>query len=146
MNKVFKEQLEIMNQQAKELASLYHDAAGKSGVSENEFWIWYALLILGGEYSQQDICDLWSLPKQTVNTIISNLTKKGFVSLETVPDTRNKKMVHLTDAGRSYGESIVMPVYQSEVHAIEQLPEQEVQTYISLLGEYITLLKNELCK
>lgn len=146
MSESIKEQLEIMNQQAKELASIYHDAAGKSGVSENEFWVWYALLVLGGEYSQQDICDLWSLPKQTVNSIVSNLAKKEFVSLEAVPGTRNRKIIQLTDAGKSYGASIVMPVYQAEIHVLEQLPDQELQTYITMLGKYISLLKNEIYK
>lgn len=109
-------------------------------------WVWYALLVLGGEYSQQDICDLWSLPKQTVNSIVSNLAKKEFVSLEAVPGTRNRKIIQLTDAGKSYGASIVMPVYQAEIHVLEQLPDQELQTYITMLGKYISLLKNEIYK
>lgn len=48
MNEHIKNQFEIMSQQVKELAALYHSAAGKSGVSDNEFWIWYTLLFLGG--------------------------------------------------------------------------------------------------
>lgn len=145
MNENFKEQLEIMNQQTKELASLYQKAASnKAGKSVNEFWIWYALLILGGEYSQQDICDTWSLPKQTVNTIVTNLVKKGYVTLEVVPGTRNRKIIRVTDEGKEYGESIVMPVYEAEVSALQQISEQERTIFISMLGKYINLLKKEI--
>lgn len=145
MNENFKEQLEIMNQQTKELASLYQKAASnKAGKSVNEFWIWYALLILGGEYSQQDICDTWSLPKQTVNTIVTNLVKKGYVTLEVVPGTRNRKIIRVTDEGKAYGENIVMPVYEAEVSALQQISEQERTIFISMLGKYINLLKKEI--
>lgn len=54
-----------------------------------------------GEHSQQDICSMWSLPKQTVNTIITHMVQKGFASLEVVPGTRNRKTIHLTEAGKS---------------------------------------------
>lgn len=92
MSEHIKGQLEKMNQQVKELASVYHAVASESGISDNEFWVWYALLILNGEYSQQDICDMWSFPKQTVNSIISNLVKKGFLVLENVPAQKTGKL------------------------------------------------------
>ncbi len=76
MNEPIKKQQGILNQQEKELAAIYHSAAIRYGISDSELWVWYALLVWGGEYSQQDICDIWSLPKQTVNSVIANLTKK----------------------------------------------------------------------
>lgn len=145
MSEHFKNQLEIMNQQVKELAALYHGAASnKAGKSVNEFWIWYALLVLGGEYSQQDICDTWSLPKQTVNTIITNLVKKGYMTLEADPGTRNRKIIRVSEEGKVYGEKIVMPVYEAEVRAIKQISEKERVVFISMLGKYIDLLKKEI--
>lgn len=146
MNEYIKKQLETLNQQVKELAAIYHDAASKSGISDNEFWVWYALLILGGEYSQQDICDTWSLPKQTINSIISNLSKKGYIFLEAAPGTRNRKIIRLSEDGKKYGENIVMGIYQAEQQSLEKMSEQERQTCIALLGNYINLLKNELNK
>lgn len=143
MDQHIKEQLKKMNQQVKELASVYHSAASKSGISDNEFWVWYALLVLEGEYSQQDICDIWSLPKQTVNSIIANMSKKELIVLETVPGTRNRKIIRLTEKGRNYGESVVMPVYEAEQRSLERMSEEERQMCIALLGKYITILKDE---
>ena len=59
MSNSVKEQIEIINQQLKELAGIYQDAVGVSDISVNEFWIWYALVVMGCEYSQHDICNSW---------------------------------------------------------------------------------------
>ena len=39
MNHTTKEQLEMINQQMKELAGIYRTAVSNLGISENEFWI-----------------------------------------------------------------------------------------------------------
>lgn len=143
MNNTVKEQLEIINQQLKELAGIYQSAVGVLDISVNEFWIWYSLVIMGGEYSQQDICSAWSLSKQTVNTIIMNMTKKGYVSLEVVPGTRNRKIIRLTEEGKKYGESIVMPVSRAEERAFEKLSDEDKIAFSAILGRYIEALKGE---
>lgn len=144
MQSSIKGQIKIIDQQMKELAGVYRGAISKSGMSENEFWIWYGLLVLDGEYSQQDLSDMWSLSRQTVNTIIGNLVKRGYVSLEVVPGTRNRKIIRLLPEGKKYGGSVVMPIFEAEVRAVGKLPEEERQACIMLLGKYIGLLKEEL--
>lgn len=144
MEKEVKTQLEILNQQIKELTAVYHQAAAGFGISDGEFWVWYALLVLDGEYSQQDICEMWSLPKQTVNSVVANMNKKGFVFLQAIPGTRNRKLIRLSDAGRDYGKRIVAHIYEAEQRTVSQLSEQERQSCIALLGKYITLLKGEI--
>lgn len=146
MTETLKKQIEAMNQQIKELAALYRNAAGRSGVSDNEFWVWYALLVLGGEYSQQDICELWSLPKQTVNSVINGLAKRGLVSLEAVPGTRNRKRICPTEAGREYGGALVLEVYGAELRALNRMTEADRETYLCLMDRYIRSLKEELDK
>lgn len=137
------EQFRKITQQIKELAAVYHSAASKAGISDNELWVWYTLLVEEGEYSQQDISDMWSLPKQTVNSVISNLAKKGFLLLEAVPGTRNRKIIRITEEGRAYGERIVMPIYQAEQRSLERMPEDDRKMCISLLNEYIRFLSDE---
>ena len=82
MGESTKKQTEVINQQIKDLVGIYRTVVGRLGMSENEFWIWYALIVMGGSYTQQDICLMWSLSKQTVNTIISNMVRKGYASLD----------------------------------------------------------------
>lgn len=136
-------QLEVINQQIKELTGLYRSAVGASGISENEFWIWYALIALEGDYSQQDICAAWSLTKQTVNSIITNMVRRGHVTLQVVPGTRNRKQICLTSAGRQYGESLVLPISQAEQRAWQRLPAQDQLACTAVMAKYIRILKEE---
>ncbi len=139
-----KEQLEVINRQIKELVGIYRGIVSRSGISENEFWIWYTLIIMNGEYSQQDICCCWSLSKQTVNTIVMHMVKKGLASLEVVPGTRNRKIIRLTDAGKAYGEEIVKPVSDAEDRALGRLPETDLIACAAIFGKYINILKEEI--
>jgi len=137
-------QLELLSQQIKELIGIYRGAVGHAGISENEFWVWYTLIVLDGEYSQQDICNMWSQPKQTINTIISHMTRKGLVSLEVVPGTRNRKIIRLTEAGRKYGESIVLPISEAEQRTYDRIPQEERTACTAALSRFISILKEEL--
>jgi len=143
LNKDIKEQIDIINQKIKEMNSLYHIAAGKSGIADGEICIWSTLLSAEEDYSQQDLCELLSLPKQTVNSLISSLSKKGYVFLEHVPGTRNRKIIRLTDEGRDYGQSRVMWIFEAEQKAMEETDPAEVQACISMLEKYIQNLKKE---
>lgn len=144
MDKAIREQLEIMNQQVKELAAVYRGIAGEFGISDNEFWVWYALLTLKGDFSQLDICEMWSLPKQTVNSIVSNLQKKDYIFLEAVHGAGKRKAIRLTEEGRRFGEAVVKKVYWAEYLTCEKMTESERETGIALLGKYIALLKESL--
>ena len=144
MKQSTKGQIDIINQKIKELNSIYHVAAAKSGISDGEICIWSALLNSDAEYSQQDLCDLLFLPKQTVNSIVSNLMKKGFVLLEHVPGTRNRKVIRLSEQGRIYGNERVMWIFRAEQEAMEGTDPKEVQVAIAMLERYITRLRKNL--
>ncbi len=139
-----KQQLDFITQQIKELFGLYRDSVSDLGISENEFWIWYSLVLFDEEYSQQDICNMWSLSKQTVNTIISNMVKKNYVTLEVVPGSRNRKIIRLTDEGRAHGESIALPIAQAEQRAFNRLPSEDRIACTAVLAKYTAILKEEL--
>ena len=139
-----KNQIDTINQKINELNSLYRTAAIKSGISDGEISIWSLLLYSQEEYSQQDLADTLYLPKQTVNSIISNLVKKRFVFLEHVPGTRNRKVVRLTKEGRAYGESRVMWIFQAEEKAMEETVPEEINACISMLENYIRRFKDEI--
>lgn len=142
MDKVIKQQLETLNQQIKELTGLYHQAAAGAGISDGEFWVWYTLLTME-EPSQQDICDLWSLPKQTVHSVVAGLARKKWVYLEMVPGTHNRKTIRMTEEGRQYGEAVIRPILELEQRTMARMSEEERQACISLLGRYISLLREE---
>lgn len=144
MDYTVKGQLEMVMQQMNELTSIYRTAVGQSGISENEFWVWYILILTDGEHSQQDICNTWFFSKQTINTIIRHMVEKGYATLEVVPGTRNRKNILLTEAGRQYGESIIMPIADAEQRTLDRMDYAEFAACIAALGKYIKTLKEEL--
>ena len=77
MNQNSQEQMERMTYQIRKHAGIYRDVVRYFGITENEFWVWYTLLVIEGDYSQQDICGIWAFSKQTVNSIISHMVKKN---------------------------------------------------------------------
>ena len=141
-----KNQIDTINQKINELNSLYRTAAIKSGISDGEISIWSLLLYSQEEYSQQDLADTLYLPKQTVNSIISNFVKKKLVFLEHVPGTRNKKVIRLTKEGREYGECRVSWIFQAEEKAMEETDPEEIKAYVSMLEKYIGRFKEEIEK
>lgn len=143
MNQTSKEQMGLLNQQYKALDSIYHNVAVKFGLSDSIFWIFYALCESGQEYTQNDLCNDWFYPKQTVNSAISKLVTDGYVWLETVPGTRNRKIVRLTDAGKRFSEQNVQVLMEAEQRAFGRLTQQERQTYLALMGKHLSFLREE---
>ena len=146
MNVSLRGHIDTINQRIKELNSLYRVAACKSEISDGEICIWSILLDSKDEYSQQDLSDILSLPKQTVNSLISNFVKKGFATLEHIPGTRNQKVIRLTDAGVRYGESNVKWIFEAEQRAMEESDPQEIEAMISLMEKYILRFRAEIDK
>lgn len=144
MNQRFKQHSELVNRQIKELFGVYRDAVKDLDVSETEFWIWYTLLGVDGEHTQQDICIKWSLPKQTVNTIMTRMRLKKYVYLEVIPGTRNRKVIRLTEAGRAYGEKMIHPITQAQEKAFAKISPEELEFVNQIIGKYIKIIKGEL--
>lgn len=144
MKIVAKAQIELINQQIKEIIGLYMTTIANSGISENEFWIWYTLIEIDGDHSQQDICRMWSLSKQTVNTIIMRIVKDGYAELEAVPGTRNRKVIRLSETGKKYGENIIRPVTRMEERALERISLEDRVACMTAFSKYIEAFKEEL--
>lgn len=144
MDKKTRDQIDLINQKTKELNALYRLAAYKSNISDGEVNIWSVLLNCDEEYSQQDLAELLSLPKQTVNSLITRMIQKEFVVLEHDPGTRNRKVIRLTEAGRHFGEQHVKWIFDAEQKAMEDTDPEEVMAYVSMLEKYISRFRKEI--
>ena len=145
MKREYKEHVELINQQIKELVGIYRDVIKHLDITESEFWIWYTLVAMDGEFTQQDISAIWSLPKQTVNTLITRMRLKKFAYLEVVPGTRNCKIVRLTEEGRRFGEKMIFPISNAEERAFENISKEELSLVTNAFSKYIGFIRKELC-
>lgn len=138
-----KEELEALYQQLKEKDAIYHDAALGFGLSDTAFLVLYVLTDSEREYTQFDLSNEWSLPKQTVNTAVIGLMKQGYVTLETISGTRNRKKICLTEKGKSIVEDDFVQLYEAEQKALARLTAQERRTYVELGRKHLAFLREE---
>lgn len=141
----YKEHVSLINKQIKELIGVYRDAVKNLDISESEFWVWYTLIAMDGKYTQQDICSMWSLPKQTVNTIITHLRLKKLAYLEAIPGQRRHKIIHLTEEGKKFGEHLVHPISSAENRVFEKFPAEQLALVSDAFAQYIEVLRREFC-
>ena len=134
----------LIMRKMREIDAIYRGAAARANIPEGELAIWLVLLHLEKECSQQDICDFFSLPRQTVNSLIANLRKKGYVCLKPAPNSRNRKPICLTESGRAFGQQKVAWIFQAEHRVREAATPEELQMVLSLLEKYIQNFRAEI--
>ena len=144
MDQNYIEQRGSISQQIKELVGVYRGAIKHLAISESEFWIWYTLVAMPGEHTQQDICAMWSLPKQTVNTAIAHMRLRRYATLEAMPRTRNRKIIRLTAEGRRFGEKVVEPIVRAEERALCRVEPEEMAMVSRIFGKYINIIREEM--
>ena len=70
---------------------IYDEYGRKNKIaSTNVLWVLYALND-DEKHSQKDICDGWSIPRTTINTIIKDLEKQQMVEMIPIFGIRRKK-------------------------------------------------------
>ena len=88
--------------------------------STNVLWILYALND-DEKHSQKDICDGWSIPRTTINTIIKDLEKQQMVEMIPIPGKRREKYVKLTEKGKEYADYVLAKLYEKEKRIFEKI-------------------------
>ena len=134
--------VELINKAIREFMRIYRAAIKRSGIAENEFRVWYTLIVMDENFSQQEICDMWSMPKQTVNSIISRMVQMNYINLECVG--KNRKVIRLTDLGKNYGETVTLPISNAEQRAFVTLPLNDQKLFIGSLSKYVEIMRREI--
>ena len=124
-----------------ELSGIYRNAAARTGLSVNEFWVWYTLMGEDREYTQQEICGICGLPKQTVNTIVRGMVRQKQVTLEKVPLDRSRKRIRLTPLGKTVGEALMANALAAERRTFDALSEEAQLGALRFLDEYLPGLR-----
>lgn len=132
--------------QEKQFDALYRNAATIFNLSDCSMWVLYYLSSSSEPLTQQDLIEKMMFPKQTINSAVISLSKKGLVELAMIPGTRNKKNVLLTEEGVSLTDSTVKKMRSAEERAVISLGEEKIEQYVSLHRELYAAMENELEK
>ncbi len=143
MSEKIEKQLTILNQLYKEQDNIYRELAAHFELSDASFWVLYAICESDQIYSQHDLCNAWFYSKQTINSAINNLIKKGYIILKPIAGTRNRKSVELTQEGKAFCETSVIPLIHAECKSLMRFQEEDRTLFLSLFKQQLTFLEEE---
>lgn len=119
----------------------YEMIARKTGIKENTLALFYALDD-GKSHSQKEICEEWMIPKTTLNTIVKECIKNGYIILNT-DHHKKEKEICLTERGQEYAKEILDQVYHLEEAAMEHTLQMASPEFIQTLEAFTAHLKEE---
>ncbi len=142
MSDVKKQMIEI-NQLSSELDGIYSDIAQSYGISDSIFWILSVLYDAEAAVSQTDLCNNWYYSKQTVNSAVASMVKKGWIELRVVPGTRNRKNIVLTEAGQNFCAKIMGETMEIEQATYSKFAEEERNIFIGMFKRLNRYMREE---
>lgn len=104
--------------------SFYDEFAKQSNVSSALLWVLYALND-GNSHTQIEISNDWELPKTTVNTVIKEIQKNGYVDLIPIKGKRREMSIVLTESGKKYADRVLVDLYKKEAEVYKALSSEE---------------------
>lgn len=121
--------------------SFYDEFAKQSNVSSSLLWVLYALND-GNSHTQIEISNDWELPKTTVNTVIKDIQKQGYVELVPIKGKRREMSIVLTESGKAFADSVLSDLYRKEEEVFKLLSPKE-QEIVMVLEKLARKLKEE---
>ncbi|SFE12889.1 DNA-binding transcriptional regulator, MarR family [Sharpea azabuensis] len=121
--------------------SFYDEFAKQSNVSSSLLWVLYALND-GNSHTQIEISNDWELPKTTVNTVIKDIQKEGYVDLVPIKGKRREMSIVLTESGKAFADNVLSDLYRKEEEVFKLLSPKE-QEIVMVLEKLARKLKEE---
>jgi len=125
------------------LDRLYDAYSKKNGLNFASILILELLRDTAQPVTQKEICNKLVLPKQFVNSIITQFWEKGYVELKEARDRRNKNVL-LTDTGREYVHTILKPLDDAEDAVLNSFTVEEVRFFMEIVDKYVKVFEAEL--
>ncbi|MGN0075816.1 MAG: MarR family winged helix-turn-helix transcriptional regulator [Parafannyhessea sp.] len=122
---------------------LYYEVSRGCGLSLAAYWTLVSV-VTQGSATQAQIADDMAMSRQTVNSAVKSLEKRGYVRLDPTDDGRHAKMVTLTDCGRAFCDDNVNPAVEAEERAFASLPEEDRAEFVRLIHGYVDAIDLEM--
>lgn len=139
-------QLEEFNKIIKETDATYSRLAKRSGLSDCSFWIMYSIRETDRHITQRELCEHWTMSKQTINSALKVLESKGYITLNYSDEDKRSKYIILTEKGEEFARENVDIVFEMEKMVFEKLSEQERAFMLSASRKFQKLLLIEVEK
>ena len=143
MKRKAKDYLLEISAQEKRFGALYRQAAVAFGLSECAMWVLYFLISADEPLTQQELTERMMFPKQTINSAVSNLARKGYLELQVMPEMRSRKQIVLTPDGEELARSTIRKMRTAEERAVKAMGEEMMEQYIALHDAFLNQLYSE---
>lgn len=121
MDAKIKAVIAALSGQEKAFNALYRNISSCFGLSECAMWVIYYLIVEENALTRQDLIRLMMFPKQTINSAVTGLAKKGYLARTRMIGTRNRKQLTLTKAGRQFADRTIARLIRAESAAIRKM-------------------------
>lgn len=124
--------------------SFYDDFAKQSSISTTLLWVLYVLND-GNAHTQIEICKDWELPRTTVNTVVKEIEKNGYIDLIPIKGKKREMNIVLTNLGKAYAEDVLSELYEIEAKVYDMLDanEKQVASMLNKIAESLKESKEE---
>ena len=146
MDGMEKEFLANISAQEKRYDALYRGVASRFGMPDCAMWVLYFLIASDETLTQQDLIERMMFPKQTINSAVMGLAKKGLLELRMIPGTRNRKRILLTESGVALAHDTVERMRQAEEQAAAGMGAKKTGQFAELYREFFSALQREFRK
>lgn len=85
----------------------------------------------------------WTMSKQTVNSALKTLSRKGYLSLTSSETYKSSKNITLTDEGIEFANQHIDIVFKLEQRAFQKMSDAERIALIESCRKYQELLREE---
>ncbi len=123
---------------------IYMAAGRKLHVTENELWILLEIFSSEKPFCQADLSRKLHLPVQTLNSALSKMTKKGWITLESIPGSQKSKGIFLTEAGHQATDPVLTQVRKAEQNAFESLGYAQAKAMLETIELYNNRFEKEM--
>lgn len=123
--------------------NLYHPLAERFGISDTTLDILCGINQLGRPCTQKELCSIWYLSKQTVNSCIKQLSAKGLAETKPSPNSQKEKLITLTPKGADFCRRTAGRVYSAECSAFAALSQDERKQLVLLTKKHIDFMEKE---
>ncbi len=125
---------------------LYSTAAERMDLSGSAFDIIYGIYEEARPCTQKEICEKWSLSKQTVNSSVKKLVERGILEVTPSEENFREKLIFFTGEGEIIAKNTVAKIMEAERAAFEKLTEDERKNTICLSEKQFGYMKKEFSK
>lgn len=123
-----------------EFSQIYADYAKNYRLNFNELHFLY-YISRNAKAHPNDISKRWSIPKQTINSMIKKFTQAGVITVTNDPHDGRRKILNLTEHGQKYINPLIKDLTAAELATQETSPED-----FDYLLKSFTKIKNSLAK